>query len=260
MFFWIFMLVLLFFGALQVAGMAGDADAGESNQLLYLTVLGVGMIVAGVVRLLISGDGARYLMSWATVIAIVVTAFGYRGEIQDVIDRLTDKRVPSVAMTSTGGEAELRRAWDGHYRADARINGVEIRLLVDTGASMVVLPYEAVEKLGIDPESLDFSVPVTTANGQSTVAPIRLSEVAIGNVRVRNVHAAIAHPGRLETGLLGMSFLDEMTETVFSGDRLILRQGRIAGFDSSYRLTPEGKTPPGMFSPDELKDQPQSWN
>ena len=129
----------------------------------------------------------------------------------------------SVALATTQGEAELRRAWDGHYRAEAMINGVRMRLMVDTGASMVLLPYEDVRALGIDPEQLDFSLPVTTANGTSTVAPVQLSSIKIGPIAVFDVRAAVAHPGRLKVGLLGMSFLEKLSETSFRGDRLILR-------------------------------------
>lgn len=269
MFFWMFMLVLLFFGALQVTGIAGvgEDEAGESRQLLYLTILGSGMILAGTLRLLFSGGGGvRYIFSWLTVIAIMVTGFSRRGDIEDLYLRLTDEQVPSVALTHTGGEAELRRAWDGHYRADAKVNGIEMRLLVDTGASMVVLPYEAASDLGIDPATLDFSVPVTTANGRSTVAPVRLASITIGQVRVANVTAAIAHPGKLKTGLLGMSFLDKMNETVFQGDRLILRQdtpdGGIADAETRFKRVPtqQPATYEGMFSPEEMKDQPPTYN
>jgi aspartyl protease family protein len=98
-----------------------------------------------------------------------------------------------------------------------------MQLMVDTGASMVLLPYEKVRALGIQPEALDFSLPVRTANGVSTVAPVRLSSIKIGPIAVFDLEAAVARPGLLDTGLLGMSFLDRLRESSFRGDRLILR-------------------------------------
>jgi aspartyl protease family protein len=88
---------------------------------------------------------------------------------------------------------------------------------------MVLLPYERVAELGIDPEMLDYSLPVTTANGNSTVAPVVISSIKIGPIAVFDVPAAVAHPGRLKIGLLGMSFLDKLDETSFRGDKLLLR-------------------------------------
>ena len=96
--------------------------------------------------------------------------------------------------------------------------------MLDPGASMVLIPYEPAARIGINPDTLDFSLPVTTANGRSSVAPIRLSSIKIGPIAVFDVAAAVARPGQLKTGLLGMSFLDLLAETTFKGDRLILRQ------------------------------------
>ena len=56
-----------------------------------------------------------------------------------------------------------------------------------------------------------------------TVAPVRLSSVKIGPIAVFDLEAAVARPGLLDTGLLGMSFLDRLRESSFRGDRLILR-------------------------------------
>ncbi|MEM7424381.1 MAG: TIGR02281 family clan AA aspartic protease, partial [Pseudomonadota bacterium] len=130
----------------------------------------------------------------------------------------------SLAVSRSAGEVELRRTWDGHYRADTLVNGQEIRLLVDTGASMVLIPHEKAGSLGIDVNALEYSMPVTTANGRSTVAPIRLKTVQVGIIQVNDVAAAVAHPGSLKSGLLGMSFLDHLSETSFQRDRLVLRQ------------------------------------
>jgi aspartyl protease family protein len=111
--------------------------------------------------------------------------------------------------------------------------------MIDTGASMVLIPYEQAASIGINPDTLDYSMPVTTANGRSSVAPIRLSSIKIGPIAVFDIPAAVAQPGRLKTGLLGMSFLDRLAETSFQGDRLILRQ-RSPGQDSDVRSISRG--------------------
>lgn len=201
-------------------------DDPEGMRLVYLTVLATGMMFAGAGRMLLRG-GRRTLVHaaiWCGIFAGVFTAYTFRSEGRLVIDRLRGELMPSVALTRSEGEAELRRAWDGHYRAEAEVNGTSLRLLVDTGASMVMIPYEQVAAIGIDPATLAYTVPVTTANGPSTVAPIRIASIRIGPIVVSDVPAAVAQPGRLRTGLLGMSFLDRLSETTFRGDRLILRQ------------------------------------
>ncbi len=154
-----------------------------------------------------------------------MTAFAFRDQATIIVQEIRAELMPSVALSRSGGEAaELRRAWDGHYRAEAEVNGVSMKLMIDTGASMVLIPFEQAAAIGINPDTLDYSMPVTTANGPSSVAPIRLSSIKIGPIAVFDIPAAIAQPGLLKTGLLGMSFLDKLAETSFQGDRLILRQ------------------------------------
>ena len=195
-------------------------------RMVYLAVLAAVLAFAGAGRLLLRGGHKTLVHTaiWLGAITGLLTAFAFRDQAAVIIQEIRAELMPSVALSRTAGEAELRRAWDGHYSAIAEVNGVEMRLMIDTGASMVLIPFEQVAKIGIDPDSLDFSIPVTTANGRSSVAPIRLSSIKIGPIAVFDVPAAVTRPGRLKTGLLGMSFLDRLEETTFRGDRLILRQ------------------------------------
>lgn len=228
MFFWPILIVGLLALAMTLGG-PPSLDlftAGHPSRVVYLTVFGTGIIVGGALRILIFG-GRR---TWTNVAVwvLILGGFGFLGHHQDTIrlalQRLQGEIVPSLAVSRSAGEVELRRTWDGHYRADTLVNGNQIRLLVDTGASMVLIPHEKAGSLGIDVNTLDFSMPVTTANGRSTVAPIRLETVQIGSIRVNDVAAAVAHPGSLKSGLLGMSFLDHLSETSFQRDKLVLRQ------------------------------------
>lgn len=213
----------LFLVGPPTAGLIGEEDAGR--RLVYLVVLAAGLTIAGAGSLLLRGGPGtlRAASIWIGVFLGVVMAYTNRVELSDLYDRVRGNIHPSVALTTEQGAAELRRAWDGHYRAEAEVNGISMRLMVDTGASMVLLPYEAAAELGLSPEDLDFSLPVTTANGSSTVAPVRISSIKIGPIAVFDVKAAVAHPGMLKIGLLGMSFLDKLDETSFRGDKLIMR-------------------------------------
>ena len=194
-------------------------------RIAYLVVFGAGITIVSAGRMLLSGGArtARYAALWIGMFTGLVAAFSFRAELSQSYDILRGNIHPSVALTTANGEAELRRAWDGHYRAEAEVNGERMRLMIDTGASMVLLPYEMVQDIGIDPASLDYSLPVITANGKSTVAPIRIDTIRVGPIEVTDVRAAVAHPGKLKVGLLGMSFLDKLYETSFRGDKLILK-------------------------------------
>lgn len=226
--FWPFVILALMTIALYLAGppLQGFAGGATSDRhMVFIVVFVSGLIIAGAGRMLVHGGAraARNATAWLALFAVIAICYANREPLSFAYDRLRGNIYPSVAMSTTQGEAQLRRAWDGHYRAEAEVNGVDIRLMIDTGASMVLLPYEEVRALGIDPDSLDYSLPVTTANGVSTVAPVTLSSIKIGPIAVFEVQAAVAHPGRLKIGLLGMTFLDKLSETSFRGDTLIMR-------------------------------------
>jgi len=202
-------------------------DSGRQQLSVYMAVIGAMVFLGGMARILAHAGGRGLVQGVLTLglCGMLLSGFALRDHAGDVVSRVQGELMPSVALSRSSGEVELRRAWDGHYRAIAEINGVEIRMMVDTGASMVLLPYEAMDDLGIDADRLVFSVPVTTANGRSSVAPLKLDEIRVGTIRVENVLAAVSQPGRLESALLGMSFLERLTETTFRGNKLILRQG-----------------------------------
>jgi len=229
--------VVVFFAGPPADGLFEGAR-GETR-MLYLTVLISAMAIASAGRIVLRG-GRKALVTttiWIGAIAGLVTAFVFRDEAALVVEDIRSRLMPSVALSRIEGEAELRRGWDGHYRADAEVNGATIQLMIDTGASMVLIPYEEAAMIGHDPQSLVFGMPVTTANGRSTVAPIRLASIKIGDVFVTDVEAAVAQPGRLKTGLLGMSFIDKLAETSFQGDKLILRQ-RGTGSSNGFKTAP----------------------
>ena len=131
---------------------------------------------------------------------------------------------PYAAFATAPRETTLNRAWDGHFRTIAKIDEADIGIMVDTGASLVLLRYDDALRAGVDPDILDFNIPLTTASGRSFVASYQFSQIRIGGVVVRNVQGAIAEPGGLHSSLLGMSFIEQLSEAVIRKDAMILRQ------------------------------------
>lgn len=130
-------------------------------------------------------------------------------------------QMPTLALAHV--TAAVERGNDGHFRASADINGTgTIEMLVDTGASVVLLSYEHAEDLNLDTNALAFDVPVITANGRSAVAMVKLSSLSVGGVTLEGVEAAVAQPGQLHSSLLGMSYLGGLKEVVLRGNEMIL--------------------------------------
>jgi aspartyl protease family protein len=119
---------------------------------------------------------------------------------------------------------ELRAGSFGHYRAQAEINGRQVEVLVDSGASLVVLSHEDAERVGLRLSAEDYSQRVSTANGVARVARVLLDRISIGEVSVRHVEAAVSEPGKLAQSLLGMTFLGRLQRVDMRGGILILQE------------------------------------
>jgi aspartyl protease family protein len=111
----------------------------------------------------------------------------------------------------------------GHFYLDPTLDGRAIRMVVDTGASVVALTYEDAERLGVRLSQQDFTLKMSTANGLVEGAPYRIGEVRIGELAVPDVEAIVLPRGRLEVSLLGMSFLKRLSGFDISQGRLNLR-------------------------------------
>ena len=116
----------------------------------------------------------------------------------------------------------LWRADDGLFYVEAQINGVPVRLIVDTGASMTVLSPDDARRVGLEPEPAAPSEVAETANGTSRMARIRLDSMQVGQTSAANVSAVVASQP-MESSLLGQNWLSRMDSVTIQGDRMILR-------------------------------------
>lgn len=128
----------------------------------------------------------------------------------------------STVGDAFAGSAALERGADGHWRADARVNGRRVNVMVDTGATLVALTHEDAKAIGIDVRNLRYDARVRTASGTARAATITLERIQIGNVRVRDVEAMVIERG-LDVSLLGMSFLSRLEQFDVRGQTLRLR-------------------------------------
>lgn len=111
----------------------------------------------------------------------------------------------------------LQRGLDGHYRAQAYINGIQVDVLVDTGATGVAISPRLAEKLGLQSKT---AIRTMTANGETISYMTRLDNVKLGGVEAEDVAALIA-PGLNGHVLLGMSFLSRMDVRLYQGTMTI---------------------------------------
>lgn len=172
----------------------------------------------------------------AAVAAMISLMFNPRAtSASDTSDTVAaDTETPSTTVASVAVEAPAepgfrRRATitsrpDGHYWARALVNRkASVEFMVDTGASVVALTYKDAQKMGLRPDKLDYIWEIRTAGGRTMGASVRIDEIQINQVKIRNVDAMVLRTD-LEQSLLGMSFLRELYSYEFRGDRMIIQQ------------------------------------
>ena len=170
-------------------------------------------------------DIARMVTSaaiWAALLIALTGVYAYRFEASDIVGRIAGELFPSEPEVGRGGEVIVNRRLSGEFAIAGRVNGARVTFLFDTGASAVVLTAADARRAGVDAGRLTFDAPVTTANGPAMAAEVRLDQIAVGPIVMRNVAALVARPGALEESLLGMSFLERLKSYTVERDRLIL--------------------------------------
>jgi len=118
---------------------------------------------------------------------------------------------------------QIPRGSNGEFAVQAKINGVAAAMVIDTGATSVVLTYETAKAVGLPLELLQYDVDVQTAGGHTKAARLWLDRMTIGKLEERSVSALVVPHGQMTTNLLGMSFLDRLESFEVRADQLILR-------------------------------------
>jgi aspartyl protease family protein len=222
-----FLLVLLG-GALLLlvlrhdAGTIAGLETGDFASLAYKIALliFIGGAALAMFRNRIA-EAFQAALFWVVVALLLAVGYTYRHDLRDVADRVLAELMPGRAA-SRGSTVEIARR-GGEFQVTTQVNGARIAMVLDTGASAVVLTQEAAKAAGLPLEMLSYSVNVDTANGRTRAAAVMLDRVSVGSIVERSVPALIAQPGQLRTSLLGMSFLTRLASWEVRGDKLVMR-------------------------------------
>jgi len=179
-------------GAAQDVGLAGVMG---SRALLMIDgaepqAVAIGQSLAGVKVVSVQGD------------QVVVEIGGKKRPLR------VGQHAIGTAAADGSGRIVMTADNQGHFVTTGSVNGVAVRFLVDTGATMISLGASDARRVGVDFNRGQKGM-TQTANGQSVVSKVQLDTVRIGYVTLHNVDAVI-HQTEMPVALLGMSFLNRM--------------------------------------------------
>jgi aspartyl protease family protein len=161
-------------------------------------------------------------MLWVAVALLLTVGYGFRSDLRDVTERLMAEYMPG-RLATRNRVVEITRGGQGNFAVAAHLNSARVSMVLDTGASTVVLTQDAARAAGLPVEVLTYTVAIDTANGRTRAAPVTLNSITVGGIVERSVPALIAQPGQLRTNLLGMTFLNRLESWEVRGDKLVMR-------------------------------------
>ena len=165
---------------------------------------------------------SRFLLVILVLAATAGAVVAYKDPEQiarasDTVSELLRRRA-----ASSGRAVQIARGPTGEFGLRAQINGVNAPMVIDTGATSVVLSYETAKAAGLPLELLDYDVDVETAGGHTKAARLTIDRLAVGHLVEKSIPALVVPRGQMKTNLLGMSFLDRLESWEVRADRLML--------------------------------------
>jgi aspartyl protease family protein len=188
-------------------------------QQLALYAVGIALVVMLLQRIPVIGRIVRFAISlalFAFLIFIVLRQAPYQPELSRLTSSLglDDQQV-------AGKELRVKMAPDGHFWVKASINGVDRRMLIDSGATVTAISDETARAAGVDTGAGLTPVMLRTANGVARAETGSIDELRIGNIVARNLRIVSA-PGLGSLDVLGMNFLTKLDSWRVEGRTLIL--------------------------------------
>jgi aspartyl protease family protein len=203
----------------NIAGVDNNDFADLAIRAMLAVVIGASVLMMFRERIFAALQAA---MIWIVIALLLAVGYAYRYDLRDVGERVMAELLPGRAA-SRGNAVEVARARGGEFQVATQVNDARVAMILDSGASTVVLTQEAAKAAGLPIEVLNYDVSVDTANGRTRAASVTLDRLSVGSITERRVPALIAQPGQLRTNLLGMSFLNRLQSWEVRGDKLVLR-------------------------------------
>lgn len=206
----------------------------DTVSLIWGVVM-IGVLVSALFsRRLSLGMLARGVIGWAAIGLVAYFVVVHRYELGQMVGRVTASLGLDEQQVD-GQIVRIRMSPDGHFWARVKVNGVEQRMLIDSGATITALSDETAAKLGIEASDGGFPVMLETANGTIQARRGRIGELSIGGLVTRDLGVVIA-PNFGDTDVLGMNFLSRLASWRVEGNMLVLDPG--GGDDADGSDTP----------------------
>jgi aspartyl protease family protein len=156
-------------------------------------------------------------LAWIAIFAAGFVLFTFRDNLGWVAQRLRAEAVGTPV--EQGRETRIPMAIDGHFWVSAKLNGHDVKFLIDSGATTTTIDRETAKAAGVE-VSPRRDLYVRTGNGVIRVASGRADELSVGGITRHDVALEIADNDDLN--VLGMNYLSSLSRWGVQGRWLVL--------------------------------------
>ena len=191
----------------------------NSLQLGGLYLLMAAMLVIGTLMMR-RGPAAKMVstsLAWIAIFSAGFVLFAFRDNLSWVGQRLKAEAIGTPV--EQGHETRIPMAIDGHFWVDAKLNGHDVKFLVDSGATTTTVDRATAKAFNVQISARRDQF-VRTGNGIVRVASGRASELSVGSITRRDVDLEITDNDDLN--VLGMNFLSSLSRWGVEGRWLVL--------------------------------------
>jgi aspartyl protease family protein len=110
---------------------------------------------------------------------------------------------------------------DGHFWAAANINGIDRRMLIDSGATTTSLSLATAHAAALDLEQNPYPTTLSTANGMVFARTSSVRRLELGPIVASDLRVVVA-PEFGDTDVLGMNFLSRLKSWRVEDNMLVL--------------------------------------
>ena len=184
---------------------------------LYLLMAMMLVLGALIVRREPAAKLLTMALAWIAIFGAGFVLFTFRDNLGWVAQRLKAEAIGTPVQQ--GRETRIPMAIDGHFWVDAKVNGKDVKFLVDSGATMTTLDRDTAAVAGV-PASGRRDQFVRTGNGIIRVSNSRADEIRVGDIIRKDVGIQVADNDDLN--VLGMNYLSSLSRWGVEGRWLVL--------------------------------------
>lgn len=200
---------------------------GETINFFWLVGALVLAVSALMARRLALGSVVRSLLAWAAIIGVIWFALANRPRIESIAGAIGE-RLGIGDQSVEGDTVRIAMNPDGHFWARVSLDGHNVRMLVDSGATITAVSEATARAAGLSLEESGFPIVIETANGSVAARRASVQHVRLGGLETEDLGVVVS-PAFGDTNVLGMNFLSRLGSWRVEGRTLVLEPKRAGG-------------------------------